>query len=81
MEEPETFLREELGKRFTLKEKCFRSPEQHRGNKVSLVTLEIGVKCWSFSLSQCVQHFVKNVEDYLTRCDLGPLQMLSVLAF
>ena len=45
MEEPETFLREELGKRFTLKEKSIGAPEQCLGNKVSLVTLENGVKC------------------------------------
>ena len=51
MEEPETFLRKELGKRFTLKENSNGSPEQHLGNKVSLVALENGVKCWSFSSS------------------------------
>ena len=72
-EEPETFLREELGKRFTLKEKSIGAPEQHLGNKVSLVTLENLVKCWSFSSSQYVQTALKNVEDYRTRANLGPL--------
>ena len=73
MEEPEKFLREELGKRFTLKEKSIGPPEQYLGNKVSLVTLENGVKCWSFSSSQYVQAAVKNVEDYRTTNNLGPL--------
>ena len=73
MKEPETFVREELGKRFTLKKKSIGSSEQFLGNKVSLVTLENGVKCWSFSSSQYVQAAVKNVEDYRTRANLGPL--------
>jgi len=73
MEEPERFLREELGKRFTLKEKSIGPPDQYLGNKVSLVTLENGAKCWSFSSSQYVQAAVKNVEDYRKRADLGPL--------
>ena len=54
LEEPETFLREELGKRFTFKEKSIGAPVQHLGNKVSLVTLEDGIKCWSFGSFQCV---------------------------
>ena len=73
MEEPDAFLREELGKRFTLKEKSIGALEQCLGNKVSLVTIENGVKCWSFSSSQCVQAAVKNVEDYPARANLGPL--------
>ena len=73
MEEPETFLRGEIGKRFTLKEKSIGSPEQCLRNKVSLVTLESGVKRWSFSSSQCVQDAVKNVEDYRSRSNVGPL--------
>ena len=73
VEEPERFLREELGKRFALKEKSIGPPDQYLGNKVSLVTLENGTKCWSFSSSQCVQAAVKNVEDYRMRANLGPL--------
>ena len=73
MEEPERFLREELGKRFTLKEKSIGPPSQYLGNKVSQVTLENGTKCWSFSSSQYVQAAIKNVEDYRERSNLGPL--------
>ena len=73
VETPETLMREELGKRFTLKEKSIGAPEQYLGNKVLLVTLENCVKCWSFSSSQHVQAAVKNVEDYRARANLGPL--------
>ena len=45
VEEPERFVREEFGKRFTLKEKSIRSTEYYVGNKVSQVSLENGVKC------------------------------------
>ena len=59
MEEPETFLRQKLGKRLTLKEKPIGSLEQCLWSKVSLVALENGVKCCSFSSSQCAQAAVK----------------------
>ena len=67
------FLREELGKRFTLKEKSIGAPEQCLGNNVSLVTLENGVKCWIFSSSICVQAAAKTVEDCRKRANLSPL--------
>ena len=51
MDEPEKFLREELGNYFTLKEKSIEPPFQYLGNKVSKVTLENGKECWSFSSS------------------------------
>ncbi len=74
MEEPERFLREELGRRFTLKdEKSIEPPTQYLGNKVSQVTLENGVTCWSFSSSQYVQNAIKNVEDYLAKHSQDPL--------
>ena len=73
MEEPETFLREELGKRLTLKEKSIGSPEQCLGNKVSLIVLENAVECWSFSSSQHAQAAAKNVEEHFSRFNLGPL--------
>jgi len=67
MEDPETFLRNELSQIFTLKEKSIGPPTQYLGNKVSQVTLENGLKCWSFSSSQYVQNAIKNVEDHLRR--------------
>ena len=39
MEEPERFLRDELGNVFTLKESSIGPPIQYLGNKVSQVTL------------------------------------------
>ena len=53
--------------RFTIKEKSIGPPTQYLGNKVSQVTMQNGVKCWSFSSSQYVQSAVKNVEDYLSK--------------
>lgn len=67
MEEPEVFIRKELASYFTIKEKSIGPPTQYLGNKVSQVTMQNGVKCWSFSSSQYVQGAVKNVEDYLSK--------------
>ena len=52
MEDPEGFLRKELGARFTLTEKSIVVPTQYLGNKVSQVTLGNEKKCWAFSSSQ-----------------------------
>ena len=65
MENPEQFLREELGTRFKLKEKSIGPPSQYLGNKVSKVTMENGTSCWSFSSSQYIQNAVANVESHL----------------
>ena len=73
MEEPERFLRDELGKLFTLKEKSIGPPTQYLGNKMSEVTLDNGIKCWSASSSQYVQNAVKNVDDYRYKHGLAPL--------
>ena len=67
MEEPEHFIRHELGIRFTVKESSIGPPTQYLGNKVSQVTMENGTKCWSFSSSQYIQNAVGNVEKYLTK--------------
>ena len=69
MEEPEKFIREELGQRFTVKEKSIGKPSQYLGNKVSEVKLANGTSCLSFSSSQYVQNAVKNVEEYLRKCN------------
>ena len=73
MEEPERFIRDELGQRFTIKEKSIGPPTQYLGNKVSEVTMANGVKCWSFSSSQYTQNAVKNVETYLSKTGEKPL--------
>ena len=72
-EEPERFLRDELGNVFTLKENSIGPPTQYLGNKVSQVTLENCTKCWSLISSQYVQCAVKNVEDYCDKQGLGML--------
>ena len=61
------------GKKITLKEKSIVSPEKCLGNKVSQLTLENGVKFWSFSSSQHAQDAVNNVENCRSRDNLGPL--------
>ena len=67
MENPESFLKDEIGEIFTVKPNSIGTPTQYLGNKVSKVELDNGSKCWSFSSSQYVQNAVKNVEDYLER--------------
>lgn len=65
MEEPEKFIRYELGSHFTIKLNSIRPPTQYLGNKVSEVTLENGAnKCWSFSSPQYIQNVISNVEEY-----------------
>ena len=65
MENPEEYIRDELGSYFTIKPKSIGPPTQYLGNKVSQVTLENGAVCWSFSSSQYVQETVGNVVEYL----------------
>ena len=60
-------LRNELGRHFILKENSIGPPTNYLGGMVRLVTLDNGVKCWSFSSSQYVQAAVKNVEDHLQK--------------
>ena len=73
MEEPERFLREDLSKWLTLKEKSIGSPEQYLENKVWQVTLENSTKYWNFSPLQHVQAAVKNIKDYRIRNNLSTL--------
>ena len=65
MEEPEKFIKDELGNKFTIKPKSIGPPSQYLGNKVSEVTLDNGTRCWSFSSSQYIQNAIENVETYL----------------
>ena len=65
-ENPERILREELGKYFELKEASIGPPDIYLGGKVSSVTLENGVKAFSFSASQYVKAAVANVESTLS---------------
>ena len=67
MEDPELFIRDELGKRFTVKEKSIGLPDKYLGNKISQVTLENGNKAWALSSSQYIQNAIKNVEERLKK--------------
>ena len=75
MEEPEKYLRNELGSYFTIKEKSIGPPKQYLGNKVSKVQLLNGIECWSFSSSQYIQNAVSNVEKYLENKGLALPQL------
>jgi len=67
MENPETFIREELSNKFVVKPNSIGKPTQYLGNKVSYIQLENGRHAWSFSSSQYVQNAVRGVEEYLVR--------------
>ena len=62
---PKEVLSNELGKFWTMKKGSIGPPNKYLGNKVSKVTLENGVKCWSFSSAQYVIEAVNNVERHL----------------
>ena len=64
---PREVLEKEIGKYWTMKPGSLGPPTIYLGNKVSKVTLENGVKAWSFSSSQYVQGAVSNVETYLKK--------------
>ena len=62
----EELLRKEIGKYFKLKENSIGPPKIYLGGHMRKVTLENGMKAWTFSSSQYVQASVANVERYLT---------------
>ena len=64
-EYPEAIIRTEIGKYWTLKPNSVGPPKLYLGNKVSKVTLENDVQCWSFSSAQYVSAAVANVDKYL----------------
>ena len=66
---PKEVLTAELGKFWTMKKGSIGPPNIYLGNKVSKVTLEKGVKYWSFSSAQYVHEAVNNVERHLKITD------------
>jgi hypothetical protein len=66
MVSPKQYITDELGTYFTVKPKSIGPPTQYLGNKVSNVSLDNGVTCWSFSSSQYVLNAVANVESHLS---------------
>jgi hypothetical protein len=79
MENPETFIREELSNKFVVKPNSIGKPTQYLGNKVSYIQLENGRHAWSFSSSQYVQNAVKSVEEYLSRDHVGLVTIVQKL--
>ena len=67
MQNPEDFIRNELGKIFVLKPNSIGPLTQYLVNKVSYVTLDNGQNSWSFRSSQYFQDAVKNVIDMLAQ--------------
>ena len=61
MQNPEEFIRHELGKRFVVKPNFIGPSNQYLGNKVSYITLDNGRSVCSFSSYHYVQDAVKNV--------------------
>ena len=68
-ENAEGILRNELGRYFELKEESIGPPTLYLGGRVRKVTLDNGMKAWSFSSSQYVRTAVGNVEEYLNKID------------
>jgi hypothetical protein len=61
---PDAIIYKEIGKMWTMKKSSIGPPTIYLGNKVTKVTLENDVTCWSFSSSQYVQAVVINTEKY-----------------
>ena len=64
---PKEVLTSEIGKFWIMKRDSIAPPNIYLGNKVSKVTLENGVKCWSFSSAQYVHTAINNVERHLKK--------------
>ena len=67
MQNPEDFIRHELGKIFVLKPHSTGPPTQYLGNILSYVTLENVQSAWIFSSSQYIPDAAKNVIDMLAQ--------------
>ena len=65
--DPESIIRNEIGKYFIVKEPSIGPPDIYLGGKVQKVELETGVECWAFSSSQYVQAAVRNVRKCLEK--------------
>ena len=66
-ENPESILRNKIGKYFELKEESIGPPKQYLGGHVRKVTTEDGTKAWSFSSAQYVKSAVNNVVSTLEK--------------
>lgn len=66
-ENAEAVLRNEIGKKWKLKESSIEKPTIYLGGRCREVELENGIKCWAFGSSQYCQAAVKNVEEWLSK--------------
>lgn len=60
-------IRDEIGKYFKFKEESIGDPDNYLGGKLRKVTLQNGVKAWSFSSAQYVKEAVRNVVAYILK--------------
>ena len=65
MQNPEDFIRHDLGKIFVVKPNSIGPPTKYLGNKVSYVILDNGQNSWSFSSSQYVKDAVEKCHRYV----------------
>ena len=68
--DPESILRNEIGKYFQLKEESIGEPTIYLGGTCSKVEVN-GVCCWAFSYLQYVKAACDNVKKYLEKLNQG----------
>ena len=62
---PESIVRDEIGKYFLMKEVSIGEPDVYLGGEVRKVELESWEMCWAFSWSQYVGEACRNVRNHL----------------
>ena len=60
---PESILRDEIGKYFQMKESSIGKPNIYLGGKCCQIETETGILAWGFSFSQYVQEACRNVRQ------------------
>ena len=59
--DPESIIRNQIGKHFKLKETLIGEPDIYLGGKVRKVELDSDAECWAFGSSQYIQEACRNV--------------------
>ena len=60
--DPESIIRNEIGKYFKLKKASIGEPDIYLGGKVQKVELNSGAECWAFGSLQYIQEVCRNVQ-------------------